>query len=355
MIIFLGFLLIILFPNFSFAAGAADKSQQITGYETYITPALTNLIDQKLRQNTSKESSALIDQGLEKNPNDTALLYKKALIDVDIEQYDDAANALKKIQTLDPNNKKANDLFAKVKELQKTIPRNELGFMQDEAYVSDLNSVWAYSTMHYYRQTDFGKFGARINYADRFGTSAAQYLLEAYPKLFKGSYAELIYGYGNNTQILFPGNQYRVGAYFSLPHAFEVSLGQQFIQYQSAHIYTYTGSIGKYWGNYFFWFRPSSYVPRAVQLYQIGVRRYFADKNTFLSLALYAGKYPDIGNIVPLTQIIIVTATGGNLDGQIPLTKSLSLKLGVGYVKQFFLGNNTRKITDGSVGLVWRF
>ena len=87
-------------------------------------------------------------------------------------------------------------------------PKNEFGYDQDEAYVSDLKAYWSFSSLHYYRFTQAGIFGARVNYANKYAIAGEQYQLEAYPKIFPeslpGSYINLVFGLSNTSQQVYP-------------------------------------------------------------------------------------------------------------------------------------------------------
>lgn len=66
-------------------------------------------------------------------------------------------------------------------------PKNELGIYGDEAHDSLSNSHWGFASGHYYRYTDYGTYGARINFAKRYGVTGEQYKLEAYPMFHNSS------------------------------------------------------------------------------------------------------------------------------------------------------------------------
>jgi len=242
-----------------------------------------------------------------------------------------------------------------------TKPLNELGFDQDEAYVSDIGGYWSYSSLHYYRFTNAGIFGARVNYANRYGIGGEQYQLEAYPKLFKNfyfikdSYLSLTGAISNTSQRVYPHYQYLIEPYFSFPCGFEASIGQRFLRTFDVNVYTYTASIGKNIGSNFVWFRPYHYTPKSVDFFEVGIRHYFDADDTYAALKAGAGKMPDIGDVPPLNQIIILKTQLITLDGQMPIRKNIFLKAGVGYMRQTYNSGNVREITDGSLGIIWQF
>lgn len=233
--------------------------------------------------------------------------------------------------------------------------RNEIGIGQEEDYVSDLGGYWSYSTLNYYRFTDKGTYGGRINYANRYANGGEQYQLEAYPKFTDNLYATLTVALSNTSQRVFPHYQYVVEPYYAFKNGFVVSLGQRYARTFDVNIYTYTGSVGHEVGNYFIWVRPYHYTPKSTNYVEVGVRRTFEDENKYLSLTIGGGRTPDIGDLPPLNQIITLSAKALNLSGQLPLSKAIFLRGNVGYIKQDYQTGNERNIKQGSIGLIWRF
>jgi len=281
--------LFFLFPIFSLAA--TDQTLAISLPNAFITQAQGMMIEQLLLQKKYKETLDFIDSELAKNPYNTELLYKKAAVYTEMEQYGKASDVLDEIAKLNPAHKESAVLRAKIAELEKTIVHNELGVSFNDAYVDDVNGYWTYSSAHYYRFTDEGTYGGRVNYATRYGTDAEQYQFEAYPKFQNDlhiQYIQMSFAYSNFSQILFPNYQYSFEPYFTLPHNFEISLGFRGLNSYGTGIYTYTGSLAYYFGNNYAWFRPYIYAPDSAQFYEIGLRHYFSNPNTFISIK--AGK-----------------------------------------------------------------
>jgi YaiO family outer membrane protein len=337
---------------------AADLLTGVNLPHTVISQAQSMMIEQNLLQNKNRAAIAYIDSELKKDPSNTNLLYKKAVICADIEQYDKALAALDQIAILQPGNEEALKLRIKIEKIILSQPRNELGLNVDEAYVSDVGGYWTYSTLHYYRFTQRGTFGARINYAKRYGTTGEQYQLEAYPTFPSVPYLQYIRlsaAYANFTQILFPNYQYAIEPYFNLPKNFEFSLGFSGLRSIGVNIYTYTGSLAYYWGNNYLWFRPYHYTPKSSDFFELGVRHYFEDKNTFISVKGGIGKAPDILDLAPLNQIIVLDQNLIAINGQFAMQKNLYLQAGAGYLRQVFPSGKVRNITDGSLGIIWQF
>lgn len=234
--------------------------------------------------------------------------------------------------------------------------RNQIGVSQEEDYVNDLESYWSFSSLYYYRRTDRGIVGARVNYANKYNIGGEQYQIEAYPVLTPNIYTALTVAISNTSQQVYPKYQYLIEPYFNLPYGFEVSVGQRFVRSFDTNIYTYTGSIGKNIGQYFIWFRPYHYTPKSSDYFEAGIKRYFEClDNTYVSFKMGMGRAPDIGDVPPLNQITNISTKMIGIDGQFHVTKSMLVHLGAGYTKQVFLSGHVREITNGSVNLIWQF
>ena len=346
-------------PLFSISGEAVGD--QIIGVDlshNVITQAQSMMIERNLDLRKYRDAIAYIDDELKKDPNNINLLNKKASIYADIEQYDNAITVLDQIDALQPHNIEAEKSRKIVERYLMSEPHNELGLNDDEAYVSNVKGYWTFTSLHYYRFTHYGIYGARINSANRYGGSGKQYQLEANPK-FPGTtflqYIHLSAAYANFAQTLFPNYQYSIEPYFNLPQSFEFSLGFNGLRSIGVNIYTYTGTLAKYWGNNYFWFRPYHYTPKSSDFFEVGARHYFSDKNTFISIKGGIGKAPDILDLAPLNQIFILSQKLIAVNGQFSVHKNIYLQAGAGYLRQNYPSGVAREITDGSLGILWQF
>jgi YaiO family outer membrane protein len=355
-----------------YAASPAAISFDLQNQPTpSVNSALNALIARNILDRKYDDGLLIIDEQLQKDPKNVFLLYQKAAIYIEMEQYENAWDILNNIENIQKNHPSAlyegqldpNNIFRLKNIVEKQIaekPHNELGYDQDEAYVSDVGGYWTYSSLHYYRLTRYGNFGGRINFAKRNGTTGLQYVVEAYPRITKNIYATILVGYANHTQILYPQYQHIIEPYISLPHGIELSLGHRMIRSQGTKVYTYTTSIGKsivgkMIGSNFAWFRLYHYTPKSTDFYEFGARHFFDNENNFISLKTGFGKAPDIGDLPPLNQIIILSTHTVSVDGQREIAKNVFLKVGLGYLRQVFQAGNIRDSTDISAGIFWQF
>lgn len=342
-------------PTISYAL--IEPNLEINRLNTNINQAQSHIIEANLKKNENKLILQYINLELEKDPKNIKLLQKKAGISIDMEDYAAAKATLNEAEKLDPNNPETTRLKMIVEKYAISSLSNEIGLSYDEAYVSDIEGYWDFSSLHYYRYEESFSAGARINYAHRFGTTGEQYQLEFYPK-FKNSaleYINLQFAYANFTQILFPNYQYYIEPYIKLSKNLEWSLGHGGLSSLGTHIYTFTSSLATYVGSNYVWLRPYHYTPKSSNFFELGLRHYFEKENNYISFKIGAGKAPDILDLAPLNNVTVLNQKLANLNGQFSLSKAVFLQLGLSYLKQTFPSNKKREITDGRVGLIWQF
>ena len=127
------------------------------------------------------------------------------------------------------------------------------------------------ASLQYSRKTPFGSVVLSGNIADLHKSGEAflskeigkQIEIDLYPKITKWNYLYLSYGYSNS--VLFPLHRVGFEIYQKLPKSFELSAGFRFLQFESTtltntdtlkNIMIFTGSLGKYYKNFWFSFRP---------------------------------------------------------------------------------------------------
>lgn len=134
-----------------------------------------------------------------------------------------------------------------------------------------------------------GTLVGRVNHAERFGRGGYQVEADAYPRLARRLYAYLNAGFSDAP--VFPGRRYGGELYASLPRAVEASLGARRLEFTQTEVTIYTGSLGKYAGNYYLSARP--YVtPREDGTSVSGsvlVRRYFSSAQSYATFVAGAG------------------------------------------------------------------
>lgn len=154
------------------------------------------------------------------------------------------------------------------------------------------HDTWKFASASLGYRTSVGPVIARMNYAERFGLVGRQFEADAYPSIADGKYLYLNLGWSDDD--LFP--QWRSGAefYTNLPNAYEASIGYRQLRFDGAPVTLFTGTVGKYTGNYWFSARPFVQWKRSGTSLSgsLTARRYFADANEFVGARIGAGSAP---------------------------------------------------------------
>ena len=112
---------------------------------------------------------------------------------------------------------------------------------------------WNQASFSLARRFSMGSVIARANQATRFNVNGTQLEVDAYPKFREGTYAYFNVGYSSSS--IFPEFRYGAEIFQSLADAWETSLGFRYLEFKSSKITIYTGTVGKYVGDYYFLFR----------------------------------------------------------------------------------------------------
>jgi YaiO family outer membrane protein len=256
--------------------------------------ALSALADVEYWNDRYPQALEYCNRILAKNPENETVQYQKARILNSAEQYQDAAGVLENLLRKNSANSDAMRLLDRVRlELikNKITINYTYDYFNNAAYNKD---PWQLIYLQYARKTSLGTLIGRVNYANRFATKAVQLEADAYPRIGENDYLYLNYGFSNVS--IFPRQRGGFEWYHSFPNAFEGSLGGRILHFQnSKRVVIYTGSFGKYLGNYWFSLRPfvtPGSDGTSVSTYLI-VRRYFSDPENYIGLRLGVGSSPD--------------------------------------------------------------
>lgn len=172
------------------------------------------------------------------------------------------------------------------------IRATTLGVDYSYAYFQGDLDPWHLGALSLGHRRAAGSLIGRLNVARRFAQSGTQFEVDAYPGLGKGAYGYLNAGYSPST--VFPDWRFG-GEYFrSLPRAYEASLGFRLLRFDGAPVTLFTGSVGRYTGNYWLSLRPyvrdkSSGISASASL---TARRYRADADNYVGGRLGFGSTP---------------------------------------------------------------
>ncbi len=246
-------------------------------------------VNNELWSNNPQAALEILDKALIDNPNNEEFLYLKAKALYTLHRYDEAIAVLEKLLKINPANKKAKDLLNLIKIDKK---KNRLSANYENDFF-DSGEPWYWAYIQYSRKIPMGTVIARLNYAHRFNTDDLQFETDAYLNTGKSNHIYLNIGISGAN--IFP--KYRFGFEFfqRLPKSFEASLGFRQLWFSSSNVTIYTGSLGKYWKNY--WFSIRSYITpygsKASFTEAFQARRYFGDRENYWGLQYIHGSSPD--------------------------------------------------------------
>jgi YaiO family outer membrane protein len=273
--------------------------------------AINALIDVEFWAQNYLETIAVCDSGLALFPGDEEYLLKKAKALEKLELYEEAlavldliikgppASADGSITSGEPGppHKEPNAEAIKMAgRIKLAMIRNEAGINYSLDAFDEIYGPRHLVYSELKRRTKIGTVIGRANYANRFERSGFQYEVDAYPKISKGMYAYLNFGVSGSS--LFPA--FRTGAEYhtKLKRGFEASIGMRYLAFTNNKIAIYTGSIGKYYKDYWFSFRPFI-TPKGNGVsnsFNIFIRRYLRDANNYVTFIAGTGFSPEDRN-----------------------------------------------------------
>ena len=250
----------------------------------------------------NNNSSAALDycnQGLQYHPDSKDLLLRKIKILKSGKKYIEAYQIATMTLQKDPSNTTIRALMLDINDAS-SLNKASVGYdltWFDSGYGDYLHkSPWQIITVEYARYTPLGSIIGRVNHGTRFGNSALQAEIDAYPRICKGLYAYTNVGISDISSV-FP--HYRVGTslYATLPKSFETELGFRYLKFSSS-TWIYVGSLSKYYKNYWFSARVTL-VPGEYNIshsYTAISRYYFGGSDDYLSVSVNYGISPDDTN-----------------------------------------------------------
>lgn len=252
--------------------------------------ALRALFDTEYWSGNTKKALNIAQKGLNRYPTEQTFLVDKTKALIKLERYHKADETLNILENINPSNDKINSL-------RKSIGRNSLNNTLTGSYTFQ-NFSRTYDNTHFAylqwsRRTSLGSIIGRLNLSRRFQTYGLQPEIDWYPRIAEGFYGYLNYGYSGSS--IFP--EHRAGAelYHTLPFSMEGSLGFRYLYFgPSSSVTMLTGSLTKYYRNYYFNIRPyitpkSSGVSRSVSF---TIRRYMGNPDNYLYVMGSVGVSP---------------------------------------------------------------
>jgi YaiO family outer membrane protein len=226
-----------------------------------------------------------------------------------------------------------------------------------ESFRGSSTEPWELAVVEYsHKFQGFGSVVFRVNRADRFDREGFQYEIDAYPKLAPGLYMYLNAGVSSDS--LFPDQRYGAQIYKSLGNGWEASLGFRYLKFNDSTV-IYTGSIGRYWGNYYLTFTPyvvPDEIDGASASGALELRYYRTSGDDYWAFRGGYGNAPDVDTLLQITNRL---DNGGiSVSRQRPLSKKWKttfLKAKAGYSEREYNVNVKRDSFVVEVGIKHRF
>jgi YaiO family outer membrane protein len=223
--------------------------------------------------------------------------------------------------------------------------------VQTHEWLSGSGQAWHEYQVEARRSFSSGPVLLRVSRANRFGRHGNQAELDWYPRLAAGTYAYLNAGYSYDAG-LYPRRRVGAELFQALPKTTEISGGYRRLGFGNV-VDVYTGSLGKYQGNWWFngrfYLKPDSVGTSATVL--LSTRRYFGSFGDYIGVRVGRGSVPsEIDNITDLA-ILNSTAMYGELTKSVNRTWVLALRAGFSREDRTGQAAATRALLEASIGV----
>ena len=225
----------------------------------------------------------------------------------------------------------------------------DLGYV---SFTADLDA-WRSTSLSLSRRGGRGSIIGRVNVANRFGTTGTQVEADAYPRLGPGRYMYLNAGYSGSG--IYPGERFGAELYSNLRNAWEASLGVRVLWFDKAPVTLFTGTIGKYTGNYWISVRPFIRVKPTGTSASAGlsVRRYTVDADNFLGTRVSFGSSPS-DQVTP-DAVSRTSSASLTVHGSKALGAAFIGSWSAGLDREGLDGGRTRRSWTVSTGVSYRY
>ena len=315
--------------------------------------AVSAYVDLEYWNDNALQALTICEKGLEFHPKSKILLLKKAKCLSDLKRFKEANTVLSDLLKADSKNSDARSLLEKIKDQS---AKNKIGISYDFVkFDKQFDDPWHIVSVDYSRSTHIGSFTGRVNYANRFKTNAVQFEADAYPRISKTFYTYLNLGISDESGV-FPQLRTGFSLYANLPKSFEAEAGFRYLKFSDA-TWIYTGSVGKYFENY--WFNLRTYIvpdSRSVSNSYTFTTRYYYKGTDYFGVALGTGISPnDLENNVQLTNLYKMKSYKISADYRNTFHRMNAILLSFSLIQQEYQPKVTGHQYQFSVGYQKRF
>jgi YaiO family outer membrane protein len=216
---------------------------------------------------------------------------------------------------------------------------------------------WQDASLEVAQRFGFGTVIAGVNGAQRYRQNGVQVELQAYPRLTRKSYVFIDAAWSNNKDVYLPFRA-SLEPYYNFSNGWETSAGARYLQTTGTDVVTYTGTIAKYFGNYWLSGRPSFSRVATSNSYgwEVTGRRYFSDRYDYLALLVGRSLGIDAETRDPLrfTRPARLGDFLARIERRQPLGRSHSrATYGIGYEREEIAPGRNRLHRSATLGLEW--
>lgn len=297
----------------------------------------------------TEKAIQITETGLELHPKSEDLLLLIAKISYSNSNYIEADKSVRALLLINPQNAEARALSARIKDF---VDKNAIGINYSFTHFDrQFADNWHITSLSYRRTTGIGSVIVKANYANKFASDGLQFELESYPRISKLFYMYVGLGYSGDVGI-FP--KYRSGAslYANLPSSFEAEVGFRQLHF-SESLWMFTGSVGKYYKN--FWFNFRTYITpsdKNISHSYTGTMRYYTKgANDYFGFQAGTGISPEESrnNLLELTTYKLKTFKVG-LDYNFSIQRKHLFNISGTYFNQEYRPNVKGNQFDISLG-----
>ena len=227
----------------------------------------------------------------------------------------------------------------------------ETGVNQSTIWFSDKRSTWHETSATVSKNTPLGWITARFSHASWFGTGSNLIEVESYPRIRPGTYGYLAGAFSPDAGLY--AHRRAGGEIFqSFPKGFEGSAGIRYYRFSSDSL-LYTGSVAKYFGNW--WVLGRTFIsPDAVvglsKSLQIQARHYSGDADHFIGLRFGMGASPF--EVRSVNEVDVQRSTSVAVESLWKFKNGLRFRINTGVARQtrrLFVGPLWQIQADGTL------
>ncbi len=290
--------------------------------------ALHAAVDAEMWSGHPEEALRVCERALGFFPQDRDFRFKKARTLADLRRYPESAETLRNLLAADPDDEDARGLLRFLQSAAQILSFGQTYRLEAlDREGRDLRP-WHFFSLEAAAHPGRSALIGRVNYADRDygagGLTGTQIELDAWPVFNDRFYAYLNAGFSSD--IIFPRTRLGGEIYANLPGAFELSAGLRYMDFRETRVYLYTGTVGKYHGNYWFSFRPwiSSDDQGSIFSGLLWMRRYFRTQHEYIGVLAGFGATPV--ELVFLADIQRYSSFRLGLEAKFPFSQIFALR-----------------------------